>query len=128
MLRSVQAAEIAGVSAIFRGPASFLRRLRDGAGIRGLVRISLRSVPELLDALADVVRAAECETYSAFEDEACRRLVGHDVEDWPVLATALLLECAIWTEDTELFGASVPLGPLTAQSFQRDASRPRLPA
>ena len=28
-------------------------------------------------------------------------------EDWPVLATALALNCAIWTEDTYFFGTGI---------------------
>lgn len=42
-----------------------------------------------------------------FEAEARRRLRGRDEEDWPVLAAALSLSCAIWTEDTDFFGTGV---------------------
>jgi predicted nucleic acid-binding protein len=38
---------------------------------------------------------------------ARQRLQGRDPEDWPVLATALLIGCPIWTEDTDFFGAGV---------------------
>jgi predicted nucleic acid-binding protein len=38
---------------------------------------------------------------------ARQRLRGRDEEDWPVLATALSLSCAIWTEDTDFFGTRV---------------------
>jgi predicted nucleic acid-binding protein len=34
-------------------------------------------------------------------------LRGRDEDDWPVLATALALGCAIWTEDTDFFGTGV---------------------
>jgi len=30
-----------------------------------------------------------------------------DVEDWPILATALLFNCPIWTEDKDFFGVGV---------------------
>lgn len=42
-----------------------------------------------------------------FEDEARQRLRGRDEDDWPVLAAALSLSCAIWTEDTDFFGTGV---------------------
>jgi predicted nucleic acid-binding protein len=29
------------------------------------------------------------------------------VDDWPVVALALLLECPIWTEDADFFGTGV---------------------
>jgi predicted nucleic acid-binding protein len=41
------------------------------------------------------------------EAEARQRLRGRDEEDWPVLAAALSLSCAIWTEDTDFFGTGV---------------------
>jgi predicted nucleic acid-binding protein len=34
-------------------------------------------------------------------------LRGRDEEDWPVLATALGLACAVWTEDADFFGTGV---------------------
>lgn len=47
------------------------------------------------------------EAYGLFEVEARERLRGRDEDDWPVLATALSLSCAIWTEDTDFFGTGV---------------------
>jgi predicted nucleic acid-binding protein len=54
-----------------------------------------------------LVEPVDRESYSVFEDEARQRLRGRDEDDWPVLATALALECAIWTEDTNFFGTGV---------------------
>jgi len=34
-------------------------------------------------------------------------LRGRDEEDWPVLATALAMASAIWTEDTDFFGTGI---------------------
>ncbi len=61
----------------------------------------------LLESLGEVIQAVGFETYSASEEDARRRLVGRDPDDWPVLATALVLDCPIWTEDTDFFGAGV---------------------
>ena len=45
--------------------------------------------------------------YGAFEEQARMRLQGRDEEDWPVLAIALALDCAVWTEDMDFFGTGV---------------------
>jgi predicted nuclease of predicted toxin-antitoxin system len=42
-----------------------------------------------------------------FEVEARKQLGARDPENWPVLATALALDCSIWTEDTDFFGCGV---------------------
>ena len=47
------------------------------------------------------------EIYGRFETAARQRLQKRDEDDWPVLATALALECPIWTEDADFFGAGV---------------------
>ena len=39
-------------------------------------------------------------------DEALKRI--RDPADWPALALALQLECAIWTEDQDFFGTGIP--------------------
>ena len=49
------------------------------------------------------------DSYGSFEDESRERLRGRDEEDWPVLATALALSSAIWTEDTDFFGTGIPV-------------------
>jgi predicted nucleic acid-binding protein len=54
-----------------------------------------------------VIQAVDLETYSASEEDARKRLLGRDPDDWPVLATALVLNCPIWTEDADFFGAGV---------------------
>jgi predicted nucleic acid-binding protein len=61
----------------------------------------------VLDKLAILVGCIDREIYAPFETTARRRLQKRDEEDWPVLASALALECPIWTEDTDFFGAGV---------------------
>jgi predicted nucleic acid-binding protein len=61
----------------------------------------------ILDQLAGVVQAVEAETYRSFEHVALQRIAQRDEDDWPVLAAALALGCAIWTEDTDFFGCGV---------------------
>jgi predicted nucleic acid-binding protein len=57
--------------------------------------------------LREFVEPVERELYGEFENQARERLPGRDERDWPVLATALALACAIWTEDLDFFGTGV---------------------
>ena len=49
----------------------------------------------------------DAESYGVAEEDARERLRGRDEEDWPILATALVLSCAVWTEDTDFFGTGI---------------------
>lgn len=64
-------------------------------------------VPAALAYLQSLIEPIGQEAYGLFEAEARQRLRGRDEEDWPVLAAALSLSCAIWTEDTDFFGTGV---------------------
>jgi len=54
-----------------------------------------------------IVEPVNRDVYGEFEDQARERLRGRDESDWPVLAAALAMECAIWTEDPDFFGTGV---------------------
>ncbi|PSJ16176.1 PIN domain-containing protein [Nitrosomonas supralitoralis] len=41
------------------------------------------------------------------ESKAKSRIASRDVNDWPVVAAALLLDCPVWTEDKDFFGTGV---------------------
>ncbi|HZA29587.1 MAG TPA: PIN domain-containing protein [Gammaproteobacteria bacterium] len=41
------------------------------------------------------------------ETEAKARIASRDVNDWPTVAAALLLNCPVWTEDKDFLGAGV---------------------
>jgi predicted nucleic acid-binding protein len=62
-----------------------------------------------LQYLRQLIEIIQPDIYSMFEGEARKRLRGRDEEDWPVLASALALGCAIWTEDSDFFGTGVAL-------------------
>jgi predicted nucleic acid-binding protein len=64
-------------------------------------------LPATLAYLQSLIEPIGEEEYRVFEEDARRRLRGRDEEDWPVLAAALSLSCAIWTEDTDFFGTGV---------------------
>ncbi len=62
-----------------------------------------------VEALEAVVLAVTRETYEVARPEAEARLRRRDLEDWPILATAMVLDCPIWTEDQDFFGVGVPI-------------------
>jgi predicted nucleic acid-binding protein len=57
--------------------------------------------------LLQLIGCIDVDIYGRFETKARKRLERRDEEDWPVLATALALECTIWTEDPDFFGAGI---------------------
>ena len=59
----------------------------------------------VLDGLPALVQRIEFDAYCEFEDKAKKRI--RDIRDWPVLASALALDCPIWTEDQDFFGSGV---------------------
>jgi predicted nucleic acid-binding protein len=61
----------------------------------------------VLDTLTAIVQEVNLDTYFSFEQTARQRLAGRDLEDWPVLATALAMQCPVWTEDTDFFGTGI---------------------
>ena len=63
---------------------------------------------ELLDAVARNVETIEAETYDEQRESALARIEKRDPDDWPILATALILDCPVWTEDNDFFGTGVP--------------------
>ncbi|MBI2688047.1 MAG: PIN domain-containing protein [Acidobacteria bacterium] len=75
-----------------------------------LERQKIREVAayEIFELLPNLIQTIDTETYAQFEAEARALIERRDVNDWPILATALALNCPIWTEDTDFFGCGVP--------------------
>jgi predicted nucleic acid-binding protein len=61
----------------------------------------------VLDALIPFVPPLETDFYFTVKRQALRRIGRRDPDDWPVLACAIILECPVWTEDVDFFGAGV---------------------
>lgn len=61
----------------------------------------------LLDQIARIVEIVDRSLYEDFEELALARISSRDPEDWPVVATALMLAAPIWTEDQDFFGSGV---------------------
>ncbi|HTX75513.1 MAG TPA: PIN domain-containing protein [Terracidiphilus sp.] len=75
------------------------------ARIRGIAPTEAES---LLDRLVqNFLQVTDRSLYDAFEQQARERISDRDVDDWPVVATALLLRAPIWTEDKDYLGCGV---------------------
>lgn len=51
----------------------------------------------ILDQLARLVEIVDQSLYEEYESSARERMLSRDVTDWPIAATSLLLDCAVWT-------------------------------
>lgn len=61
----------------------------------------------VLDQLTHVVEVVDRSLYEHYERTARERMRSRDIADWPIAATALLLDCPIWTEDQDFFGSGI---------------------
>lgn len=63
---------------------------------------------QVLDQFQQLIRAVPESIYLPARTEALARIEQRDPQDWPILATALVLNLPIWTEDQDFFGTGVP--------------------
>ncbi len=63
----------------------------------------------VLSNLGCLLKIVDENFYQERADEAKQRIKGRDMDDWPVVATALILNSPIWTEDQDFFGSGVPV-------------------
>jgi predicted nucleic acid-binding protein len=68
---------------------------------------ALQPALEKLASLRRAVQAVNISEYEAMKPAALARIGQRDPDDWQVLACALVLNCPIWTEDTDFFGTGV---------------------
>ncbi len=61
----------------------------------------------VLDQLILLVEVVDRSLYEEYEPSARERMISRDIEDWPVVATSLLLDCPVWTEDQDFFGSGI---------------------
>jgi len=61
----------------------------------------------VLEGLTSLIAAVDANLYKIYEVEAKQRIAVRDIDDWPIVALSLMLDCPIWTEDTDFFGAGV---------------------
>lgn len=63
---------------------------------------------DVLSRVSKIVQTIDADIYDAYSEEAKQRIAIRDLDDWPVVATALALDCPIWTEDSDFFGLGIP--------------------
>ena len=61
----------------------------------------------VLDHLEKIVQSMDAALYTDLQVQALQRIAMRDADDWPVLACAMRLDCPVWTEDADFFGAGV---------------------
>jgi len=61
----------------------------------------------VLDQIELLVQPVDEALYRDFGHLARERMIARDVEDWPVVAVALMLSVPVWTEDRDLFGSGI---------------------
>ncbi len=61
----------------------------------------------VLDHLSRLVEVVDRALYAECEASARERMISRDEEDWPIVATSLLLKCPVWTEDRDFFGSGI---------------------
>jgi len=54
-----------------------------------------------------VIHVVDRSLYEEFEDRARAHIASRDPNDWPIVATALLIDAPIWTEDKDFFGIGI---------------------
>lgn len=63
---------------------------------------------EVLSQIKNFLRIIDYDIYQDRMIEAQQRMNKKDLDDWPVVATALSFNCPIWTEDRDFFGVGLP--------------------
>ncbi len=61
----------------------------------------------VLESLSKLIERVDIGLYESYEEFARGRISSRDANDWPIVATSLLLDCPIWTEDQDFFGSGV---------------------
>jgi predicted nucleic acid-binding protein len=54
-----------------------------------------------------LIHVVDRSLYEEFEVHSRTRIASRDPNDWPVVATALLIDAPIWTEDKDFFGIGI---------------------
>jgi len=71
-------------------------------------RLDASVAMSVLDEVSRIVVLVDKSLYENFEKLARERIGHRDPYDWPVIATALMLDLPVWTEDQDFFGSGIP--------------------
>lgn len=72
-----------------------------------LKRVDPLAAFEFLELANRLVEPVSRTFYVEHEAAARRRIAASDSDDWPVVASSLLLNCPVWTEDQDFFGTGI---------------------
>lgn len=76
----------------------------------------------VLNQLSRLVEIIDHSIYEEHELSARERMISRDEDDWPIVASALLLGCPVWTEDRDFFGSGISTWTTeTIELYLRDA-------
>ena len=67
--------------------------------------LPVQNALDVLEKLNCLVESIDTSFYCLYEEEAKQRIAIRDIDDWPIVALSLMLDCPIWTEDADFFGA-----------------------
>jgi predicted nucleic acid-binding protein len=85
----------------FEQAREHLPAILEGRGIDANPALTVLRELELL------IQPVDRELYKEHEQAARDRISTRDIDDWPVVAVAILLSLPIWTEDQDFFGSGV---------------------
>ncbi len=69
--------------------------------------LPIEPLNEAIEKLEKVVLPLDKDVYSHREQKAKDRISERDINDWPIVALALTLNCPVWTEDQDFFGTGL---------------------
>jgi predicted nucleic acid-binding protein len=75
---------------------------------RGWSADALADAQKMLEAVRHLVDSVPEEMYQIKKTEALARISARDSDDWHFVALALILECPVWTHDTDYLGSGIP--------------------
>jgi predicted nucleic acid-binding protein len=62
---------------------------------------------KILNSMLEHINVFPLSLYEKYVKEAKERIERRDINDWPIVASALVLDAPIWTEDTDFFGTGI---------------------
>lgn len=114
LIRSVLGSRARHILALYRHTCAFYvagpsvadaRRYLPGLGSKHETDLHLTS--DLLEGVLSWVEIVDEDSFAVHQQEALARIGHRDPDDWPIIATALLLNAPIWTEDQDFFGCGI---------------------
>lgn len=72
-------------------------------------KLSTALLMDTINRVIGLLQIIDKSIYQERATDAQRRMNNRDIQDWPAVATSLLFNCPIWTEDKDFFGVGIPV-------------------